>query len=148
VSVLSSQSIWARRAMLAPMKLKYKLNGLSGGLGSASYDVAIAETIIMWPGRFKLASTIEKFYMPHDLCATVHDKSTWARRGLCCQTTFIDPGWEGYLTLELTLHSFRFFRILAGTPIAQIVFHMLDKYTNLPYSGKYQHQEQGAQSAR
>ena len=137
-----------RSNMLTPFNYKYKFNGLSGGLGPASYDVAIAETIYMWPGRFKLASTIERFKMPTDVCATVHDKSTWARRGLCCQTTFIDPGWEGYLTLELTLHSFQFFKILAGTPIAQIVFHKLDESTEYPYQGKYQNQESGAQKPR
>jgi len=142
MSILSAQTLFDLQP-IHPFRDKYKFNGLSGGLSATTYDVAVAETFWMWPGRFKLASTMESFEMPNYVCATVHDKSTWARRGLFVQNTFIDPGWKGFLTLELTMHGLKPIRIEAGTPIAQILFHFLDEPTSNPYDGKYQHQEAG-----
>ena len=147
MTVLSAQTI-RRRVMVSPFYERTQVNGLSFGLSTAGYDVRIAEEIWMWPGRFVLASTIEHFDMPDDLLAIVHDKSTWARRGLTVQNTVVESGWKGYLTLELTLHSWRPIRLRAGDPIAQIVFHKLDEPTELPYSGKYQNQPAGPQRAR
>ena len=66
--------------------------GTTYGLGPAGYDVRIAETIWLWPGRFLLASTMEHFDMPNDVMAIVHDKSTWARRGVAVQNTVIEVG--------------------------------------------------------
>ena len=88
--------------------------------------------------------------MPFDVLGVVHDKSSWVRKGICVQNTIIDPGWCGFLTLELTNHwsNTRPCTIRAGTPIAQVVFHRLDQATELPYSGKYQNQERGPQKAR
>lgn len=145
--ILSAQTIRARK-ILYPCEEKFKRYGMSGGLGSASYDVTVAQTFWVWPGRFKLASTLEQFTMPRNVCGVVHDKSTWARRGLAVQNTFLDPGWKGFLTLELTFHSFWIYRIKKGTPIAQIVFHELDQETEIPYEGKYQDQEAGPQKPR
>ena len=142
MSILSYQSIKVT-TLITPMREKYKVNGVSGGLSQCGYDVAIAEDIIMWPGRFKLASTVEHFDLPNNIAMVVMDKSTWARRGLTLQTTIAEPGWRGFLTLEMTLHSFTFLKIKAGTPIAQVVFHTLDQPTDLPYTGKYQDQKAG-----
>lgn len=128
------------------------MTGLTYGCGAASYDVRAeflnnAAYINMVPGAFILASTIERFTMPYNVAGIVHDKSTWARRGLCVQNTFLDPGWAGYLTLELTNHSQQVLRLTKGIPIAQIVFHFTDIPT-LGYTGKYQDQERGPQQAR
>lgn len=122
--------------------------GMSFGAGPASYDIRIAEDIVLWPGRFVLASAIEHFAMPDDIMGVVHDKSTWARRGLSAFNTIIDPGFNGFLTLELKLKSFRFIRLRRGMPIAQVVFHRLEEDTIAPYRGKYQHQEWGPQGPR
>jgi dCTP deaminase len=86
--------------------------------------------------------------MPTWVAASVKDKSTWARQGVSVFNTFIDPGWRGFLTLELVNHSSVGIFIPKGTPIAQIVFEELDATTNVPYDGKYQDQEWGAVSAR
>jgi dCTP deaminase len=94
-----------------------------------------------------LASTIEHFDMPNDVMAIVHDKSTWARRGVAVQNTVIEPGWRGWLTLEITMHAWRLLRIRSGTPIAQIVFHRLEAPTERSYQGKYQDQRRGPQPA-
>lgn len=127
---------------------------LSYGLGPAGYDVRIAEEVVLLPGTMQLGSTFEHFSMPNFCMAIVHDKSTWARKGLAVQNTVIEPGWRGFLTLELTYmplgpisFSSMQLRIPAFAPIAQIVFHHIDEPTE-PYSGKYQDQPPGPQRAR
>jgi dCTP deaminase len=122
--------------------------GTTYGLSACGYDVRLDQTVDLAPGEFALASTVEQFTMPSDVVGIVHDKSTWARRGLAVQNTVIEPGWCGYLTLELTNHSREHLHLPVGTPVAQIVFHRLDVETDQPYSGKYQNQERGPQSAR
>lgn len=125
-------------------------NGFTYGLGPAGYDIRIAEDVVISGGEFALASSIEEFDMPDYLMGIVHDKSTWARLGLCVQNTVIEPGWKGFLTIELTNHrqgAFTGIQIVKGTPICQIVFHHLDKPTDAPYIGKYQNQRQGIQEA-
>jgi dCTP deaminase len=114
-------------------------NGMSYGVSYAGYDVRIAEDLTLPPGSFSLASTLERFNTPLDVLGIVHDKSTWARRGLACQNTVIEPGWEGFLTLELTNHSNEPLLVKRGDPICQIVYHKLDQPVR-GYTGKYQGQ--------
>jgi dCTP deaminase len=121
---------------------------MSFGLGPAGYDVRIAEGITVSAGQFFLASTVERFNIPNDILGKVCDKSTWARRGIAVQNTIIEPGWRGFLTLELTNHGLDRIVIEAGDPIAQIIFFRLEAATELPYAGKYQDQEAGPQPAR
>jgi dCTP deaminase len=64
------------------------------------------------------------------------------------QNTVIEPGWEGWLTLELTNHGTELLTLHEGTPIAQIVFQFLDLPTEQPYVGKYQSQEDRPVEAR
>jgi dCTP deaminase len=59
----------------------------------------------------------------------------------------IEPGWRGFLTLELTNHGPETIKIMRAMPIAQILFHFTDKDT-VGYEGKYQDQERGPQEAR
>lgn len=118
---------------------KMKAHGVSYGLSEAGYDIRIKQAVILHPfKRFALASTIEHFHMPKDLVAIVHDKSTWARRGLSVFNTVIEPGWKGFLTLELVYHGWKPLRIPAGAGIAQVIFHQLE--TTAEYRGKYQDQ--------
>lgn len=76
--------------------------------------------------------------MPDDLLGVVHDKSTWARRKLSVFNTIIEPGWEGFLTLELVYHGWMPLRIAAGSGIAQVLFHQV-KHPHR-YAGKYSNQ--------
>lgn len=145
--ILPAQAIRAVRP-LEPFHERTVVDGMSFGLGPAGYDVRIAQSIVLGPGEFALASTIERFAMPDDLLGYVKDKSTWARRGVCVQNTVVEPGWRGHLTLELTNHSREALHIGTGHPIAQIVFHRLEAPTERPYAGKYQDQEAGPQPAR
>ena len=153
MSVLSHQSI-EKANILQPFYNKTidEVTNLSYGCGAASYDISLAEDIDLYEGLVTLASAIEYFTMPSDVCGVVHDKSSLARAGILVQNTFIDPGWRGYLTLEISYHQVtslphikRSVAITAGTPIAQIVFHCLDEHTHQPYSGQYQDQQAGAQ---
>lgn len=118
---------------------KKKAHGVSYGLSEAGYDIRIKQSVTLHPlKRFTLASAIEPFQMPNDLVAIVHDKSTWARKGLSVFNTVIEPGWYGYLTLELVYHGFWPLHIQAGSGIAQVLFHRI--YENSNYNGKYQAQ--------
>lgn len=144
--ILSAQSI-RRRGIFTPFCERTRSHGMTYGLGPAGYDVRIAETMRLYPGAFQLASTLERFAMPSDVLGKVADKSTWARRGLVVQNTIVEPGWRGYLTLELANHSAEIIGLEAGMPIAQIILHLLDESTEQPYAGKYQDQRQGAVEA-
>ena len=144
---------------------KHISHGVTHGLTEAGYDIRIAQTIKFDPsrpkytievsengnvsfqqGRFVLASAIEEFQMPENLVGVVHDKSTWARRGLSVFNTVIEPGWKGFLTLELVYHGTEELLIPAGSGIAQVIFHEL--IIDAAYDGKYNNQEAGPQQAR
>lgn len=147
MTVLSGQTI-RQWGIFTPFHERSKAFGMSFGLSAAGYDVRVAETLTLRPGKFALASTMEHFTIPGHVIAFVHDKSTWARRGLALQNTVAEPGWRGYLTLELSNHGRELLQIEAGSPIAQIVLHFLDQPAEQPYVGRYQDQEAGAQAAR
>lgn len=127
-------------APLTPMRqTKGREHGVSFGLSEAGYDVRIAQNVTLHPfKRFTLASTFDYFDMPFDLVGVVHDKSTWARRGLSVFNTVIEPAWRGWLTLELVYHGWGVLRIPAGAGIAQVLFHQITDMA--AYSGKYQDQ--------
>jgi dCTP deaminase len=122
--------------------------GRSFGLSSCGYDVRLAQDIWLWPLWGRLGSIQEHLDMPDDLCAEVKDKSTNARLFILVQNTIVEPGWRGYLTVELTRFLPWPVRLRKGTPIAQIVFKRLDQPTEQPYRGKYQDQEIAPQKAR
>lgn len=150
MSVLPAQAIRAvKPQIITPFHERSVHGRMTYGLGPAGYDVRVAEGWTFRQGGrcFALASTIERFNIPADVIAYVKDKSTWARRGLCVQNTVIEPGWHGYLTLELTYHGDDMVIVNSGDPIAQIVFHRLEAATEQPYSGKYQDQKAGPQPA-
>lgn len=141
--ILSGQSI-KRRGIFTPFRTRTRAHGMTYGLGPAGYDVRVIETVCLPPGGARLTSTLEHIDMPHDLLGKVADKSTWARRFLAVQNTIIEPGWRGYLTLELSNHGADSLVVPAGAPIAQIILHLLDEPTEHPYDGKYQDQPAGA----
>lgn len=137
------------------VRRKMVAEGTSYGLSEAGYDIRIKQRVKFRPRdghisavvdgmfvpdtRFILASAIEEFDMPTNLVGIVHDKSTWARRGLSVFNTVIEPGWKGFLTLELVYHGNGELVIPAGAGIAQVLFHELK--LERAYKGKYQNQE-------
>ncbi len=92
-------------------------------------------------GRFAIASTVERFEVPRHLLAIMGHKSTWARQGVNVWAgTTAEPGWGGWLTLEIGFHGTEPVHIPAGSGIAQVHFHELaeagdyagGKYANQP----------------
>ena len=155
MSVLAGYDIKQRcleDGMISPFVERTVFGGMSYGLSHAGYDIRIKtpelyrQGVSMWPGRFLLASSVERIKMPKDLICVVHDKSTWARKGLAVQNTVLEPGWEGWITLELTNHKWESFGIEDGMPIAQLLFYELSRPVQ-GYSGKYQNQPDEAVSA-
>lgn len=133
----------ARLVQMAPVHPmpdhKHREHGVSWGLTEAGIDIRIKQDVTLTPdNRFTLASTVERFQMPHILVGVVHDKSTWARRGLSVFNTVIEPGWNGWLTLELVYHGSDTLHIPAGAGIAQVLFSYLENPAR--YEGKYSDQ--------
>ncbi len=159
MTVLSAQNILRKRPILNMVgreEVAYGRQKFTHGLSPAGYDLRLDEVKrfkkadgvwLLPPGSFVLASAMEEFSMPDDLIGIVHDKSSWARRGLAVQNTVIEPGWRGFLTLELTNHSKVPLQLVRGMGICQVLFHQLDEPTDLSYRGKYQDQKQGPQEA-
>jgi dCTP deaminase len=92
------------------------------------------------PGGFLLASTVEHVRIPRHLVARVEGKSSLARLGLFVHVTagFIDPGFDGHITLELYCGNGMGLWLYAGMPIAQIAFERMSTPPSSGYSGKYQ----------
>ncbi len=148
MTVLSAQTI-RRRGLIVPCLDAYKdEHGNSAGLSACGYDLTLGKEIFLDPGAHILVGAQQLFALTPDVMGVVHDKSTWARRGVAVQNTVLEPDWRGYLTLEITNHGHTHIRVAEGAAIAQVVFHLLDEPTELPYRGKYQDQEPGAQKAR
>lgn len=158
--ILSGQTI-RREKIFKPFAERTKFEGTTFGLGPAGYDVRLvlgsafdvkgeegSRYQNLYPGDFILAATKEHFTMPNDVVGVVHDKSSWARRGITVQNTVIEPGWRGFLTLEIANISRNVVRLQEGCGIAQVIFHRTDEPVENPYKGKYQDQEFGPQEAR
>jgi dCTP deaminase len=138
--IINKQKLLDCSPFFGGMQIKTNKYGVSFGLSEAGYDVRIKQSMWLHPLRkFRLASTVERFKMPCNLVGVVHDKSTWARRGLSVFNTVIEPGWEGWLTLELVYHGIKPLHVKAGSGIAQVLFHELS--CEAKYEGKYQLQE-------
>lgn len=148
MTILSAQSIaklcqgHLKRPMIKPFfKEKMVEAGRSYGLSCCGYDVRLAEDVWLWPFWGRVTFIQEFIDLPDYLCAEVKDKSTNARIFVLVQNTIVEPGWYGYLMVELTRLLPWPVRLRKGTPIAQILFKRLDEPTELPYDGKYQGQK-------
>jgi dCTP deaminase len=100
------------------------------------------EPFILHPGEFVLGSTLERVGIPDDLVARLEGKSSLGRLGLLIHSTagYIDPGWDGQITLELSNVARLPITIYPGMPIGQISFLTLTTPVDTPYRGKYQGQ--------
>ena len=95
--------------------------------------------IVLMPGNAILVCTIEYIKMPKDCAGTVYLKSTLARQGLDhALAGYIDPGFEGSLTLELHAHCP--IVLTHGQRIIQLVINRLEAKPENVYAGKYQGQ--------
>jgi dCTP deaminase len=145
MTILSGQTI-RRLKLLEPMREKYvDRNGCSCGLSIAGYDITLDHDAIFESQSFTLVAAAERFIMPDDVIGVVHDKSSLVRKGIAVQNTVIEPGWRGFLTLEVTNHSSTRLSLREGDAIGQVLFHFLDEPAEKPYAGKYQDQKRGPQ---
>ena len=87
-----------------------------------------------------LGVSLERFNIPHNVMALVLGKSTYARCGLVVNTTPLEPGWGGHITLEFFNTTPYDMRLYCGEGIAQVLF-----FEGVPpyqsYNGKYQNQQ-------
>ena len=103
------------------------------------------EPFILHPGEFVLGSTLERVALPDDLVARLEGKSSLGRLGLLIHSTagYVDPGWDGYLTLELSNVANLPITLYPGMKIGQISFFRLTSPAETPYGSagnKYQGQ--------
>src|SRR5881296_3047304 len=103
---------------------------------------------ILHPGEFVLGSTLERIKLPDDLVARLEGKSSLGRLGLLIHSTagFIDPGWDGHVTLELSNVANLPITIYHGMKIGQLSFVQLSEPAETPYGtdglgSKYQGQK-------
>jgi dCTP deaminase len=98
-------------------------------------EIAEDEPFLIHPGEFVLGRTLEWIELPGDVVARIEGKSSIGRLGLIVHATagFVDPGWKGTLTLEITNLTRIPIKLWANLPIAQLSFMTLDRPAERPY---------------
>ena len=112
------------------------------------YKTINTDTYILLPGQFVLATTMEYVSLPDNLTAFVEGRSSLGRLGLFIQNAgWVDPGFQGEITLELFNANRCAIELKAGRRVGQLVFAEMDDIGMKPYNGKYQGQR-GATGSR
>ena len=162
-----------KNRMIEPFEEKQVRDGvISFGVSSYGYDLRIAdefkiftninntivdpkhfdsnslvdftgEICIIPPNSFALGRSIEYFRIPEKVMTVCVGKSTYARCGIITNVTPLEPGWEGFVTLEISNTTPLPARIYANEGIAQVLFFESDEHCETSYAdkkGKYQAQ--------
>lgn len=156
------QLMWAEAQMLQGKPNPYRIEidpFIESDLQGASVDLRLGETIIyrgqnhvlpqhtiqnaflLPPGGTCLAQTSARIHTPHDCVARVEGKSSIGRQFVVvhCTAGWCDPGFDGYITLEIANHSdMHSFLLEPNMPICQLTFLQLDQPAERQYKGKYQ----------
>ena len=110
-------------------------------------EIGADDVFILHPGEFVLGSTAERVALPDDLVARLEGKSSLGRLGLLIHSTagFVDAGWDGHLTLELSNVANLPITLYPGMKIGQISFMEMTTPADAPYGkgatgSKYQGQ--------
>ena len=160
--------------MISPFEEKQVRGGnISYGLSSFGYDARVADEFkiftnvnseivdpknfkssnfvtkknsecIIPPNSFVLARTVEKFKIPNDILVICLGKSTYARCGIIVNVTPLEPGWEGYVTLEFSNTTPLPAKIYANEGVAQFIFIKGNEKPSVTYAkrkGKYMKQK-------
>lgn len=109
-------------------------------------EVAPDEPFVLHPGEFVLGSTFEKVTLPGDVAARLEGKSSLGRLGLVTHSTagFIDPGFSGHVTLELSNMATLPILLWPGSKVGQLCFFRMTSEAEFPYgSGAYGNRYQG-----
>lgn len=159
--------------MIEPfVEKQQRANVISYGLSSYGYDMRVAnefriftnvrsvvvdpkefpkdsfvefegDVCIVPPNSFALSRSVEYFRIPRSVLTLTVGKSTYARCGIITNVTPFEPGWEGYVTLEISNTTPLPARIYANEGIAQVIFLEADEECEVSYAdrqGKYQGQ--------
>jgi dCTP deaminase len=117
-------------------------------------SIADEEPFVLHPGEFVLGQTLEWVELPNDLVARLEGKSSLGRLGLLIHSTagYVDPGWKGKLTLELSNVAKLPIALYFGMKIGQISFFQMSSPVDRPYGSrglgsKYQGQSEPTASA-
>ena len=162
------------KSMIVPFEDKQVREGkISYGVSSYGYDARVSEEFkiftnvnsdivdpknfkptnfitknglecIIPPNSFVLARTVEYFKIPRDVLVICLGKSTYARCGIIVNVTPLEPGWEGYVTLEFSNTTPLPAKIYANEGVAQFIFLKGDETPEITYSdrnGKYMGQK-------
>ena len=101
-------------------------------------EIGEEEAFILHPGEFVLGSTSERVRLPDDLVARLEGKSSLGRLGLLIHSTagFVDAGWDGHLTLELSNVANLPITLYPGMKIGQISFLRMTTAADVPYGAQ------------
>ncbi len=112
------------------------------------YHTIESDTYVLLPGQFVLATTMEYVSLSESLTAFVEGRSSLGRMGLFVQNAgWVDPGFEGEITLELFNANRHAIELKAGRRVGQLVFSKTLTPATNPYKGKYNGQK-GATGSR
>ncbi len=110
---------------------------------SNSFVDVVTDVCIVPPNSFALARSMEYFRIPENVLTICLGKSTYARCGIIVNVTPFEPGWEGYVTLEISNTTPLPAKIYAEEGLAQVLFFESDEACEVSYKtrkGKYMHQ--------
>jgi dCTP deaminase len=115
--------------------------------------IADGDALVLEPGVFALGTTIEEVVLPHDLVARVDGRSSVGRLAIVVHATagFIDPGFVGQITLELSNIGPLPVRLYPGMRIAQVAFYPMSSPAERPYGeqrGSHYQGQRGPQPSR
>jgi dCTP deaminase len=98
-------------------------------------EASSEEPFVLHPGEFVLAATVERLALPDDIVARLEGKSSLGRLGLLIHSTagYIDPGWEGTITLELSNVANLPIVLTPGMAIGQVSFMLMTTPVDRPY---------------
>lgn len=106
------------------------------------YKTIESDSYVLLPNQFVLATTMEYISLPDTLTAFVEGRSSLGRMGLFIQNAgWVDPGFEGEITLELYNANRCAIELKCGRRVGQLVFAEMDAPALHPYNGKYQGQK-------
>ena len=107
-----------------------------------SYRELEGDEVVLPPHSFLLATSLEYVKLPDDITAFVEGRSSIGRIGLSIQNAgWVDPGFEGRITLQLYNANQLPIRLRSGRRLCQLVFCRMDRAAENPYRGKYQGQQ-------
>jgi dCTP deaminase len=116
-------------------------------INKPEYEEIVQDEVVVPAHAFLLATTREYVKLPDDLTAFVEGRSSIGRLGLFIQNSgWVDPGFEGEITIELYNANSLPIKLKSGVRICQLVFAKLDQQAAKPYRGKYQGQRKATGS--